>query len=341
MQYITFFISLVNLLEIPFSTAACYGPYVTASSIEALHEDIHLVQPLPVDCGRLSCDFYLSSSSALGSHGPLSAYGPLGMVGPVGHNTWNPTAWRPDSAHIIEWMTSNMLFGLENNPLSSAGPLSSESYHETLPSINDFGKHLQALGLWGVLGPLGPLGTLGPLGPLGPTGPYNTMNLEGHHSVSVHLAATEIHNFDLVEVLDESRVHESLDCSFMILGTISFHRETDSYFFNCAPNQFVTIVLVPEHSLDYFNMSLYSNGSSSEHIASSDSMKYINFIQLGLMKNTNGSFRIDVSLHEMHQFILAHSYRLIVTGSHDLLDLDKEENNIRGPHIISCSKDEI
>jgi hypothetical protein len=52
--------------------------------------------------------------------------------------------------------------------------------------------------------------------------------------------------------------------------------------------------------------------------------------------NNNGSFRIDVNLHEMHQFLFAHSYRLIVTGSQDLLDLKEEEHNIQGPHIIEC-----
>lgn len=53
------------------SNDPCPGPYVTASSLEALHEDIHLVRPLPVDCGGLPCAFYLSDHSALGSHGPI------------------------------------------------------------------------------------------------------------------------------------------------------------------------------------------------------------------------------------------------------------------------------
>jgi hypothetical protein len=256
-----------------------------------------------------------------------SAYGPLGKMGPI--------AWKSKSTKIIDWATSNMLLGQSGHPLSSAGPLSSDSYHSKLPSMNDFGKHLQALGLWGVLGPLGPLGAFGPLGALGPTGPHNTMNLEGHHRVSVQWSTDQIRDFDLVEVLDESHVNEELDCSFMILGVIRRTDETDSYYFNCKPNQFVTIALVPEHSLDYFNMTLFSNTTPSEKIASSNSMKYINFIQLALMNN-NGSFRVDVNLHEMHQFLLSHSYRLIVTGSQDLLDLKQEENNIQGPHIISC-----
>jgi len=266
----------------------------------------------------------------------FSAYGPLGKLGPIGHKLWNPTAWRSKATEIIDWEKIDMLFGLPNNPLSSAGPLSSDSYHSKLPLINDFGKHLQALGIFGVLGPLGPLGALGPLGPLGPTGPYQTMNLRGHHNVPVKWTKSKTRRFDLVEVIDESYIQEELDCSFMILGVISQNDEIDSYYFNCKSNQFVTIVLVPELSLDYFNMTLFSNGNSSEEIASSNSMKYINFIQLGLMSNNNGSFRIDVNLRETYQFILSHSYRLVVTGSQNLLDLKKEEHNIQGPHIIEC-----
>jgi hypothetical protein len=83
-------------------------------------------------------------------------------------------------------------------------------------------------------------------------------------------------------------------------------------------------------------MTLFSNEDSSKKIASSNSMKYVNFIQLGLMSNNNGSFRIDVNLRQTYQFFLAHSYRLIVTGSQDLLDLKEEENNIQGPHIVKC-----
>ncbi|CAF1101391.1 unnamed protein product [Adineta steineri] len=77
MNSVYFFILSINFLHISSSTKTCYGPYITASSIEALDQDLQLIQPLPIDCGRLSCEFYLSPSSALGSHGPLSAYGPL------------------------------------------------------------------------------------------------------------------------------------------------------------------------------------------------------------------------------------------------------------------------
>lgn len=231
-----------------------------------------------------------------------------------------------------------MLFGLSNNPLSSAGPLSSDSYHLKLPSINDFGKHLQGLGLWGVLGPLGPLGALGPLGPLGPTGPYNTINIEGHHRVPVRWSKDEIRQFDLVEVLDEDHVNQTLDCSFMIFGVIDTVEQTDSYSFNCHTNQFLTIVLVPEHSFDHFNLTLLSmKNSSPVIIGSSSSMVLINFIQLALIDaNHTGSFRVDINLNEKYPFLISHSYRLIVTSSDNLLNMNEEIDQIRGPHIIDC-----
>ena len=71
MNQIYLLILLINFIRISSTTKTCYGPYVTASSLEELHQDIHLVQPLPTNCGRLSCKFYLSSSSALGQRGPL------------------------------------------------------------------------------------------------------------------------------------------------------------------------------------------------------------------------------------------------------------------------------
>lgn len=147
----------------------------------------------------------------------------------------------------------------------------------------------------------------------------------------------QVRQFDLVEILDESAVDEELDCSFMIEGEISQRDETDSYYFNCKPNQFVTIVLVPEFSLDYYNITLFSNENFSQQIASSDSKSYINFIQLGLVnENVNGSFRIDVNMQASYQFLMGHTYRLIVTGSDDLLDLHEEKDNFKGPHIIEC-----
>jgi hypothetical protein len=71
MNHIYLLISLINFIRISSPTKICYGPYVTASSLEALHQDIRLVQPLPTNCGGLSCEFYLSPRSALGQRGPL------------------------------------------------------------------------------------------------------------------------------------------------------------------------------------------------------------------------------------------------------------------------------
>lgn len=293
--------------------------------MDPLGEPIRLLIPFTVDGVYCSC----------------SAYGPLGATGPIGHHLWNPTAWRWPDHREIEDQPTPILFEHPDNPLSSAGPLSYEAYHVALPSINDFGKHLQGLGLWGVLGPLGPLGGLGPLGALGPTGPYNTMNLEGHHTIPVRWNKTNIRYYDLVEVLDESHVKQPLDCSFMIFGQIRRRYKVDSYYFDCEPNQFITIVLVPEQSIDHFNITLYSAGNDTEtKVASSQSANLINFIQLAFSNTDHhGSFRLDVSLHDHDSFLSFHTYRLIVTGSHDLLDLNEENGNIQGPHIITCNQD--
>ena len=61
----------MNFIQISFTRKTCYGPYVTASSLEELHQDIHLVQPLSNNCGSVPCEFYLNPTSVLGSHGPL------------------------------------------------------------------------------------------------------------------------------------------------------------------------------------------------------------------------------------------------------------------------------
>jgi hypothetical protein len=71
MVYMYLIILLINFIQISSTIETCYGPYVTASSLEELHQDIKLVEPLPTNCGRLSCEFYLSPRSTLGSRGPL------------------------------------------------------------------------------------------------------------------------------------------------------------------------------------------------------------------------------------------------------------------------------
>jgi hypothetical protein len=71
MNYFYLLILLINFIQISSTTKTCYGPYVTASSLEELRQDIRLVRPRPINCGGLSCEFYLSPLSALGSNGPL------------------------------------------------------------------------------------------------------------------------------------------------------------------------------------------------------------------------------------------------------------------------------
>lgn len=71
MNYIYLFILLVYFIAMSSAIKTCYGPYMTASTLEELHQDIQAVRPLPVNCGGLPCKFYLSPYSALGSSGPI------------------------------------------------------------------------------------------------------------------------------------------------------------------------------------------------------------------------------------------------------------------------------
>lgn len=71
MNYLYLLILSINFIEIISTEKICYGPYVTASSLEDLRQNIRLVKPIPRNCGGLSCEFYLSPFSALGSNGPL------------------------------------------------------------------------------------------------------------------------------------------------------------------------------------------------------------------------------------------------------------------------------
>jgi hypothetical protein len=70
-DYFAVWILILSFARIASASDACFGPYVTASTLEDLHQDVHLVRPLPVDCGGLTCESYLAASSALGSNGPL------------------------------------------------------------------------------------------------------------------------------------------------------------------------------------------------------------------------------------------------------------------------------
>ncbi|CAF3676844.1 unnamed protein product [Rotaria sp. Silwood1] len=70
-RFLSLFV-LVNFFHITSMAKTCHGPYVSGSSIEQLHEDMHLVRPRPMNCGGLaSCEFYLRPASALGTNGRI------------------------------------------------------------------------------------------------------------------------------------------------------------------------------------------------------------------------------------------------------------------------------
>lgn len=116
-------------------------------------------------------------SGPLTNLGPVGPYGALSSWGPIGKSAWNPTTYIDEWAKFYGTFFKEFDYFVKANgpltisgPLGSSGPYTTSAYCSELPAINDFGKHLQAGGIWSILGPAGPLGPVGPLGPLGPNG---------------------------------------------------------------------------------------------------------------------------------------------------------------------------
>lgn len=292
--------------------------YVSASTVEALNGDLSSLSPPCRTADAFhSCEFYLSPSSALGDFGPIGAFGPLGTLGPLGSNVWNPSAWISGLGDWSSW--SNAIDGplSEAGPLGPDGPIGDHAYNDVLPSINDWAKQLQAGGVWTVLGPLGPLGALGPLGPLGPVGGHGFDTDEGGRYVHDGRVQRTVRPdwsddaFELVEMYDEDTA-ESLttpDTSYMATGEIASD-EVDVYPAKSLHAQFVTVLVVPEKSLDDYD--LVVKDTSGHVLASSTSHSYIDWVQLPAPRG--GRMSIEVSLAASGQF-LSKTYRLYVIGS--------------------------
>lgn len=296
--------------------------YVSAKLIQDLNGSLQSVSP-PVQTPS-NASTYLSSSSALGYYGPIGPYGPLGVLGPVGNNTWNTSYWISAVGDWSEWSGDlNDLDGplSEAGPLGPSGPLSDEAYYDDLPAINDFGKQLQAGGVWTVLGPLGPLGALGPLGPLGPVGAhgYATASdgryLNGGSEVRTVTVDYEdsYRTYELVEKYTESYAKSKTnnDTSFMVEGYIAWpYSETDTFTFTSAYEQYVTIVLTPQYQLDDFDLVITDQYNNV--LATSNTGNLIDWVQIKVPANTK--LKAKVNLYGSWHYY-SKNYRLIVTGS--------------------------
>ncbi len=331
-------IAAIAALTFIFSTSAfATEPYVSASSVEMLNGSLLSVTPA-VNTPSNAAD-YLDSGSSLGYYGPIGSYGPLGMLGPIGDNSWNTSYWISAVGDWSEWSNDMSEHGgplSEAGPLGPNGPLSYNAYNYDLPAINDFSKHLQAGGVWTVLGPVGPLGALGPLGPLGPVGAHGyATDYDGSYvdngtemrTIDVPYGGA-VRTYELVENYDEdyAKAKTDNDTSFMVEGYIKYpYSELDTYTVNSGSAQYVTILLLPEYTLDDFD--LIVRDSNGNLLAYSNSTDFVDWIQIPVAANS--SLTIEVELYSSAHY-LTKDYRLFVTGSTEYINT----TDITGDHQV-------
>jgi hypothetical protein len=306
--------------------------YVSAESVAALGGDLSSLSPPCRTADAFhTCEYYLSSGSALGDYGPLGAYGPLGTLGPLGTNAWSPSYWISGAFDWSEWSAESTDGPLSaDGPLGPDGPLGDEAYYVTLPSINDWAKQLQGGGVWTSLGPLGPLGPLGALGPLGPVGAHGyRADGSGRYTSGSTIKRTistsyEPYTFELFEMYDEAtaKSYAPNDTSFVALGELP-RGSVDRFDIKSRHDQFVTIVVVPEKQLDNFDITIRS--PEGQVLATSRTSSYIDWVQLQAPRG--GRMTVDVSLAASGHF-LSKTYRLYVVGSGE----NFSQTDIRGRH---------
>lgn len=305
------------------NTASATDFSITSNNIENLAGVLTSVSPAVND--PVDADEYLDSNSALGYYGPIGSYGPLGTLGPIGNNSWNTSYWISAIGSWSDWSENLTDLG---GPLSEAGalgpdgPISDISYDTILPGINDFGKQLQAGGVWTVLGPVGPLGALGPLGPLGPIGAHGySTDFDGSYldngnvvrNVNVDYDGGQ-RSYELFENYKESYAKSATDndTSFMVEGYISYpYSETDTYEFTSGDDQYVTITLVPMYTLDDFDIVV--KDENGEVIEIANTADYVDFIQLNNI-SSGTTLTVEVTLYSTAHYHFK-DYRLYVVGS--------------------------
>jgi len=119
-----------------------------------------------------------------------------------------------------------------------------------------------------------------------------------------------------------------LDTSFMISGDLVDYNKIDEFVFTSLDYpQYVTMLIVPQYTLDNFNLTLETSDHKFKVYA--DTTTFSNWIQVYVAEPT--SFRVKISLAFTAQF-LTHPYRLLVVGSTSYIPA----SNIKGPYIKSC-----
>jgi hypothetical protein len=324
--------------------------YVTMEEIVA-SADPATVQP-PLRDSRIpfgTAAGLLSAAGPFSAFGPLSSFGALGVLGPLGSDSWNPQQVLGSLASLLN---DTAVAGTCKDPLGYCGPLGvngagSEVQFfgkadpgKTLFAQNDFAVHLRGLCYFSALGPLGPLGPFGPLGPLGPLSPaiWSSFQLELNsdgsmadyltkaivRTLDLPFSPAENRTFPLFEVYAEAAATgaraRDLDTSFGVYGEIDMDANgdpiSDTFTFVSSEQQLVTIAVVPEKSLDDFDLQLNSTASGTI-VATSTSGLWMDWIQV--QSAANEAFSITVSLGNSAH-LLTKTYRLFVVGSGVRLD---------------------
>lgn len=311
--------------------------YVSARSVEMLNQS--LVSVTPAVNTPSNAEDYLDDDSSLGYYGPIGSYGPLGALGPIGDNTWNSSYWISAVGDWSDWaddMSEHDGPLSEAGPLGPNGPLGSQAYNYDLPAINDFSKQLQAGGVWTSLGPVGPLGALGPLGPLGPVGAhgYATDTNGSYVDNDVEVRTVDVpylggvRTYGLVENYDEDYAKNKTDndTSFMVEGYISYpYSELDTFTINSDAAQYITVLLLPEYTLDDFDLVI--KDEQGNVVASSNSGDFVDWIQIPVAANS--TLTIEVELYSTAHY-WTKDYRLFVTGSTQYINT----TDIAGDHQV-------
>jgi len=242
---------------------------------------------------------------------------------------------------------SKSMYAKTSTPLSSAGPLAPEHY-ALLPHINDFGRHLQAFGLFTPLGPLGPLGVTGVLGPLGPMGIHgyqtdkNGNYLDKNHqivrTVTYPYDATTQRTWELYEsypsIAAAKRLADKQDSSFMVRSVlmvgIGYIQSPDVIPFRSHKQQYITIVVTPDTIYDSFVLEVRDVSGGGTIIASSDETFYINWVQFKAPIIEN-AYEVIIRLGASSRVSpIGFGYRCTVTGGSDLI----QSVDISGDHIV-------
>jgi hypothetical protein len=164
----------------------------------------------------------------------------------------------------------------------------------------------RASGSCAILGPAGPLGALGPLGPLGPLGAHGRLGSHAGGTVNVSGGAGD-GRFHIVEYFSSTR--RDYDTSFIAAGEVDSGGD-DVYAVTSPDNQVISVLVVPEKSLDAFGVTVSS--SSGGLAARSEGLTAINWVTLQV--GAGETVSVHVRLLGSMQW-LSHSYRLIVTGA--------------------------